>query len=139
MFTDDGVWDGIGTVLIGILLVCVAIVLALETKSLLLGESATREHIDAIESALLQGDDVDRVIHLRTQHVGPDELLIGAKIAVGSDSLVSDVALTINAAEARIRAAVPIAKYIYLEPDIDRAAVAAALRTPVAERAPGLP
>ncbi len=71
LLTDNGVWDGVGTVMIGVLLVAVAIVLALETKSLLLGESATREHIARIEQALLAGDDVDRVIHLRTLHVVP--------------------------------------------------------------------
>lgn len=129
LLTDDGVWDGIGTVMIGLLLVCVAVVLALETKSLLLGESATTAHIDAIEQALMHADEVDRVIHLRTQHVGPDELLVAAKIAVGPDDRAGDIAATINAAEARIRAAVPIAKYIYLEPDIDRVA-AAAVRPP---------
>jgi len=125
LITDNGVWDGIGTVMIGILLVCVAVVLALETKSLLLGESATPEHIDAIEAALLHGHTSERVIAMRTLHVGPDELLVTAKIAVGPDDRASDIAAQIDDAEARIRAAVPIAKYIYLEPDIARAAVPA--------------
>ncbi len=122
LITGSGVWDGLGTVAIGLLLVVIAVVLALETKSLLLGESATREHIDRIEQALLAGDDVDRVIHLRTLHVGPDALLIGSKIAVARTDRGDEIAAAINDAEERVRAAVPIAKYIYLEPDLDRSA-----------------
>ncbi|MFI5642791.1 cation diffusion facilitator family transporter [Streptomyces goshikiensis] len=116
--TGDGVWDGIGTLCIGALLIVIAIVLAAETKSLLLGEAAGTEDVEKIKTALVDGDVVTRVIHMRTLHLGPEELLVAAKIAVQHDDTATEVADAINAAEARIRAAVPIARVIYLEPDI---------------------
>ncbi|MFF2367622.1 cation diffusion facilitator family transporter [Streptomyces sp. NPDC058122] len=118
LLTGDGVWDGIGTVCIGVLLILIALVLAAETKSLLLGESAGPEDTAKIEAAMVDGDTVPRIIHMRTLHLGPEELLIAAKIAVRHDDTAAEVANAINAAEARIRAAVPIARVIYLEPDI---------------------
>jgi cation diffusion facilitator family transporter len=121
LLTDDGVWDGVGTLAIGVLLVSVAIVLAVETKSLLLGEGASPTDVAAIRSALEADPSVERVIHMRTLHLGPDELLVAAKIAVRHDDTAVEVARAIDAAEARIRAAVPIARVIYLEPDIDTA------------------
>ena len=119
LITDDGTWDGIGTVAIGVLLVCVAVVLAIETKSLLLGEGATPEALARIEAALLADDAVQRIIHMKTMHLGPDELLVAAKIAVAPTDNAAEVARSIDAAEARIRAAEPVARMIYLEPDID--------------------
>jgi cation diffusion facilitator family transporter len=119
LLTDDGIWDGIGTLAIGALLVTVAIALAIETKSLLLGEGASPSDVEAIRTALAAGDSVERVIHMRTLHLGPDELLVAAKIAVRHDDSAAEVARAIDDAEARIRAAVPIARVIYLEPDID--------------------
>ncbi|MER5967496.1 cation diffusion facilitator family transporter [Streptomyces sp. NPDC002057] len=118
LLTGDGVWDGIGTLCIGILLIAIAIVLAAETKSLLLGESAGIEDVKKIEDAVVDGDSVTRLIHMRTLHLGPEELLVAAKIAVQHDDSAAEVANAINAAEARIRAAVPIARVIYLEPDV---------------------
>src|SRR5262245_43443611 len=118
LITGSGVWDAIGTTLIGLLLVTVAIVLAVETKSLLLGEPATEEHGNAIEAAIVDGPEVERIIHMKTMHLGPEELLVAAKIAVRATDSASAVAKGIDAAEARIRAAVPIARVIYLEPDI---------------------
>jgi len=120
LLTGNAIFDGVFTLLIGVLLVAVAIVLALETKSLLLGESATEEHVTAIESAILAGEDVDRIIHMKTLHLGPDELLVAAKIAVPAEDNAREVADAIDGAESRIRAAVPIARAIYLEPDIYR-------------------
>lgn len=120
LLTGNGVWDGVGTAAIGLLLVAVAIVLAVEMKSLLLGEAATPDTVDAIERAVLAGDEAERIIHMRTVHVGPDDLLVAAKIAVRHDETAAAVAKGIDAIERRIRAAVPIAKMIYLEPDIDR-------------------
>jgi cation diffusion facilitator family transporter len=120
LLTDNGVWDGLGTLAIGALLVSVAVVLAIETKSLLLGEGAVRATVAEIEAALVAGPEVDRVIHMRTLYLGPDELLVAAKIAVHHDDSAAVVAQAIDAAEARVRAAVPIARVIYLEPDIDR-------------------
>ncbi|KUM94468.1 cation diffusion facilitator family transporter [Streptomyces cellostaticus] len=137
VLTGDGVWDGIGTVCIGVLLVLIALVLAAETKSLLLGEAAGIEEVKKIEDAIVDGDTVTGVIHMRTLHLGPEELLIAAKIAVQHDDTAAEVANAINAAEARIRAAVPIARVIYLEPDIYSEAEAA--KGPDPEATPGGP
>ncbi|KUN06728.1 cation diffusion facilitator family transporter [Streptomyces yokosukanensis] len=137
VLTGDGVWDGIGTLCIGVLLVCIALVLASETKSLLLGEAAGVEEVKKIEAAIVDGDTVTGVIHMRTLHLGPEELLIAAKIAVQHDDTAIEVANAINAAEARIRAAVPIARVIYLEPDIYSEAEAA--KGPDPEATPGGP
>ncbi|GAB2488020.1 cation diffusion facilitator family transporter [Jatrophihabitans fulvus] len=117
--TDEPVWDGIGTCAIGALLIAVACVLVVETKSLLLGESAAPVQVSAIERALV-GEGVERVIHLRTMHLGPDELLVAAKVAMPPGAPAADVARAIDAAEARVRAAVPSARVMYLEPDLDR-------------------
>jgi cation diffusion facilitator family transporter len=118
--TGNGVFDGIATLGIGLLLVAIAVVLAVEIKSLLIGESATPYQIATIHSALLGEPGVDRVIHLRTLHLGPDQLLIAAKIGIKADDDGTDISATIDAAEARIRQAVPAAQVIYLEPDIYR-------------------
>ncbi|MET8681235.1 cation diffusion facilitator family transporter [Streptomyces sp. NPDC004647] len=118
--TGDGLWDGIGTLCIGVLLIVIAIVLAAETKSLLLGEAAGTEDVAKIRESLVDGETVTGIIHMRTLHLGPEELLVAAKIAVRHDDTAADVARAIDAAEARIRDAVPIARVIYLEPDILR-------------------
>lgn len=120
--TGNSLWDGLGTMSIGVLLVVIAVILAIETKSLLIGEGATPAHVSAIERALAEEPLVDRIIHMKTLHLGPEELLVAAKIAVEHDDTAGEVARAINAAERRIRDAVPIARVIYLEPDIDRAA-----------------
>jgi cation diffusion facilitator family transporter len=117
--TGKPVWDGIGTCAIGVLLVAVAVVLVVETKSLLLGEAAAPAVVARIESGLV-GPGVDRVIHLRTMHLGPDELLVGAKLAMPAGATLTEVAQAIDDAERRVRAAVPTARVIYLEPDLDR-------------------
>jgi cation diffusion facilitator family transporter len=117
--TDDGRWDAAGTASIGVLLVLIAVVLALETKSLLLGESASKHDVAAIKAALV-GPGVTSVIHLKTLHLGPEEVLVAAKIEVPAANTAADVAEAIDAAEARVRAAVPIARAIYLEPDLRR-------------------
>ncbi|WAZ22149.1 cation transporter [Streptomyces cinnabarinus] len=116
--TGDGVWDGIGTLCIGVLLILIAVVLAIETKSLLLGEAAGVEDVHKIEAAIVDGDTVTRIIHMRTLHLGPEELLVAAKVAVQHDDTATEIAAAIDAAEARIRTAVPIARVIYLEPDV---------------------
>ncbi|MEZ0070037.1 cation diffusion facilitator family transporter [Streptacidiphilus sp. MAP12-20] len=132
VLTGNGVWDGVGTLCIGALLVAIAWVLAVETKSLLLGEGAGPEAVAAIRAALLAGPDVERVIHMRTLHLGPEELLVAAKIAVRPDADARSVSATINAAEARVRASDPTARVIYLEPDLYSAAEAAAGPDPTA-------
>ncbi|HEY8479578.1 MAG TPA: cation diffusion facilitator family transporter [Spirillospora sp.] len=120
--TGDGVWDGIGTVGIGALLGVVATILAIETKSLLIGESADPEIEQRIVEALESVEQVDHLVHMRTQYLSPDELLIAAKIAVDHDETAADVARGIDAAEAKIRAQFPEAKLIYLEPALSEPA-----------------
>ncbi|GIH73519.1 cation diffusion facilitator family transporter [Sphaerimonospora thailandensis] len=121
VITGDGVWDGVGTIAIGVLLAIIAIILAVETKSLLIGESAAPEVEERICAAAEEASEIDKVIHLRTLHLGPEELLVAAKIAVRHDETAAEVARGIDEAERRIRAAVPIARVIYLEPDLYRA------------------
>jgi cation diffusion facilitator family transporter len=119
--THDDRWDAAGSIAIGLLLGCVAVVLAIEMKSLLIGESASPVMQAAIVKAIESGPDVRRVIHLRTLHIGPETLLVAAKIALLHDDTARSIAAGIDAAEQRIRAAVPIAELIFLEPDIYQA------------------
>ncbi|MEV7965227.1 cation diffusion facilitator family transporter [Sphaerisporangium sp. NPDC088356] len=118
--TGNGVWDGVGTLMIGILLAIIAVILAIETKSLLIGESAVPEIEEKICEALEGSPEVSKVIHLRTLHLGPEELLVAAKIAVEHGDTASDIAKGIDEAERRVREAVPMARVIYLEPDLYR-------------------
>lgn len=119
--THNDRFDGAGSVAIGLLLACVAIVLAIEMKSLLIGEAANPGVEAAIVTAIEAGSDVDCVIHLRTMHIGPETLLVAAKIGVRHDDSAASIAAGIDAAERRVRAAVPIARLIFLEPDIYQA------------------
>jgi cation diffusion facilitator family transporter len=113
-------WDGVGSVGVGVLLACAAFIVGYETKSLLIGESASEETAARIVAALEGGPEKFRLIHLRTSHIGPDNLLVTAKIGVPAELTAADLAAGIDAAEKRVRAAVPIAETIYLEPDIYR-------------------
>ena len=117
LLTGNGLWDAAGTACIGVLLIVIAAILAVEMKSLLLGEGATPENLRAIEAAV-PGEGVDSIIHMKTLHLGPEELLVAAKIAVPPGATAAQVADAIDGAEQRIRAAVPIARVIYLEPDL---------------------
>ena len=126
LITGDGLWDGIGTGMIGLLLVAIAVILAIETKSLLLGEGANPEDVVKIERAILAGAGIERIIHMKTLYLGPEELLVAAKIAVPSTEAAAEVAQHIDETEARIREALPIARVIYIEPDIYRPQAAAA-------------
>ncbi|HEX6352505.1 cation diffusion facilitator family transporter [Actinophytocola sp.] len=119
VITDDPMWDGVGTLMIGALLGVIAIILIIEMKSLLIGEGATPNELDAITAAL-EGGRVQRLIHIRSQYIGPDELLVAAKIALEPGLQLTEVAAEIDAAESRVRDAVPAARLIYLEPDLDR-------------------
>ncbi|WIE53712.1 cation diffusion facilitator family transporter [Curtobacterium sp. MCBD17_003] len=116
--TGNGVFDAIGTILIALLLVAVAVVLGVETKSLLLGEGATPADLQAIKRAILDGPEVDSIIHMKTLYLGPDELMVAAKVAVDGDRRLGDVAAGIDALEARVRSVVPVARVIYIEPDV---------------------
>ena len=118
--TGNGAWDGAGSLAIGVLLGCVATVLAVEMKSLLIGEAADAETEAAIVAALEDGPELECVIHLRTVHLGPESLLVAAKVAVRPERTAAQLAAGINMAEGRVRSAVPIAGVIYLEPDLYR-------------------
>lgn len=118
--TGDGKWDGMGAIAVGTLLLVIAVFLGFEMASMLVGESALPEEEAAIVAALVSAPGVNRVIHIKTLHVGPDELLVAAKIAVDDDDTGAQIAAQINAAEVAVRDAVPSARYIYLEPDLDR-------------------
>jgi cation diffusion facilitator family transporter len=120
VLTGDGVWDGAGSLAIGVLLATAASILAVETKSLLIGEAASEQVQAKIIAALEDGPELVQVIHLRTVHISPDSLLVTAKVAVRGTDSAAQIAAGIDAAERRVRAAVPIAQTIYLEPDIYR-------------------
>lgn len=118
LLTHNGYWDVVGTAMIGVLLIAVAIVLAFEMNSLLIGEAATPEAIAAIKSALGGSAGVTKVIHLRTLHLGPEEVLVAAKIEIEPTASVQRVVEVINTAEAAVRAAAPTVALVYLEPDV---------------------
>jgi cation diffusion facilitator family transporter len=119
VLTGNPVWDGVGTLAIGALLFVIALVLIVETSSLLIGEGANPGLLAEITEELAKAD-VERVIHIRTQYLSPDELLVAAKIALVAELPLRQVAKAIDDAEARVRARVPLATLIYLEPDLDR-------------------
>ena len=118
VITGNPVFDAIGTLCIGVLLVLVAIVLGIETKSLLVGEGATPGDTNAIRDAINANDKVEALIHMKTLYLGPDELLVGAKVAFARTEQLTEVAHSINQLELAIREAVPIARVIYIEPDV---------------------
>ncbi len=119
-FTGDAVWDGYGTLAIGVLLIVITIILMIEMKSLLIGESADPKVVEAIRSAVSIEPAVNRLIHLRTQHIGPEELLVGMKVQFIDGLSVEDVAENVNRIEASVRRGVPTARMIYIEPDVFR-------------------
>ena len=120
VLTGNGVFDGVGTLSIGILLAVIAVVLAVKMKSLLIGVAALVEHDAAIRAALVDGGDIVSVIHLRTLHIGPESLLIAAKIEAAANLSLAALANAIDSAEARVRAVLPLESVIYLEPDLRR-------------------
>ncbi|MFJ5992113.1 cation diffusion facilitator family transporter [Lentzea sp. NPDC092896] len=120
--TGNPVFDALGTVAIGVLLGIIAVILIIEMKSLLIGEGASDKDLDVIIDELAAGK-VQRVIHIKTQYIGPEELLVAAKIALNPGLQLDEVAQAINDAEQRVRAKVPYARLIYLEPDLDRSTV----------------
>jgi len=123
--TGDSRWDGYMTIAIGALLGAIAVVIAIEMKSLLIGEAATHATSQRIEAALVSHPRVLRVIHMRTQHMGPDQLLVAAKLEFDATLSIPELARVIDEAEVAVRARVPIAVRIYLEPDLQREVEAA--------------
>jgi len=118
MFTGDSRFDALGSLSIGILLGIIAIVLAVEMRSLLLGESATEENQKKLERIITSHPGVCRLIHIRTQHIGPEELLVAVKVELAGNLDINGVARTINNLEEQIRLAVDLKLTIYIEPDI---------------------
>lgn len=114
--TGEPRWDGVGTLVIGVLLGIIAIVLAIEMKSLLIGESATEEDRDRLRAALDDSPEIDRVVDLRTQHLGPEELLVAAEVDFADHLSADQMPAAIVAVEERLRATVPAATHVYLEP-----------------------
>ena len=118
VLTGNAAWDAIGTIAIGLLLVLVAIILAIETKSLLVGEGASSTDVVSIRDAINAEEQVESLIHLKTLYLGPEELLVAAKVAFSPKMKLTDVATAIDAIELRVRATVPVARVIYIEPDV---------------------
>jgi len=118
--TGDARWDAVGSMVIGVLLIAIAIVLIIEMKGLLIGESASKADRQAIRDAIVGSARVDALIHIRTQHIGPDEILVAAKVEYDSALTFDQVSEAINVTEADIRRAVPAARMIYIEPDFRR-------------------
>ena len=116
--TGNSVFDAIGTLFIGTLLIVVAIVLGMETKSLLVGEGANDDDLEKIEQAILAGPEAERIIHMKTLYLGPDELLVAAKVGFHADQKLLEVSTAVNVIEQRVRHAVPSARVIYIEPDV---------------------
>jgi cation diffusion facilitator family transporter len=117
--TGDGRWDAVGSGAIGLLLVVIAVFLAWEMRSMLIGEAALPHQQAAMEAALT-GDGIASVIHMRTMHLGPDDILVAAKVAVTATDSAEAVAAAINRAEERVRASVPLRLQIYIEPEVRR-------------------
>lgn len=118
VITGNGLFDGISTIAIGVLLIAVAFIIGFEVKSLLVGEGAGDEDLEKIESALLASSDIDRIIHMKTLYLGPDEFMVGAKVSLAPERTMREVSVIVNLAERRIRDAVPAARVIYIEPDV---------------------
>ena len=116
--TGNGVWDGVGSIVIGTLLGVIAIVLSIEMKSLLIGESATEADENAIRSAIDNSPAVNRLISLRTEHIGPEEILVAAKVEFDGSLTMNQLAGVVDSVEAAIRTSVPNARRIFLEPDV---------------------
>jgi cation diffusion facilitator family transporter len=121
--TGDAVWDGVGTLSIGVLLVCIALMLSVEMKGLLIGESASPADQQKIAAAIEVEPSVTHLIHMRTEHIGPDELLVGAKIELVGGLSMAEAAEAVDRIETSVRRAVPTARVIYLEPDVLRTTV----------------
>ena len=118
--TGNPLWDAAGSIAIGALLCVISVVLAIEMKSLLIGESASQHHIETLTATLTGHPDVLRLIHLRTVHMGPDEILVAAKVELRADLDFAGVAATIDVVEGALRAVVPSIAYLYIEPDVHR-------------------
>ncbi len=115
--TGNARFDGLGTLAIGLLLVTIALLLAVEMKSFLIGESASEADISSVRQALQSDRRVDRVQSLRTEQLGPDEIVVGAEIDLRVEELTGpDVPRALRELEDAVREAVPAARIVYVEP-----------------------
>jgi cation diffusion facilitator family transporter len=110
------VWDGIGTLAIGILLFVIAVILIVEMRSLLLGEGADPRDMARLRESIVAAPHVQRVLHVKTQHFGPEELLVAARIDFSDELSTEELAAAIEDVERLIRETVPYAHPIYIEP-----------------------
>ncbi|HXY93294.1 MAG TPA: cation diffusion facilitator family transporter [Acidimicrobiia bacterium] len=117
--TGNPRWDAAGSLGIGALLGVIAVVLATEMKSLLIGEAVTPALEHTIRTAILDGPEVRRIIHLRTMHLGPEDVTVATKLELTCDTM-PELAQCIDTVEARVRAAAPVARLIFVEPDVYR-------------------
>ena len=118
VITGNPLFDSIGTLFIGALLILVAVILGIETKSLLIGEGASPENVATIRDTINAHQTVESLIHMKTLYLGPDELMIAAKVAFPKATRLVEIATAIDALEADIRAKIPTARVIYIEPDL---------------------
>ena len=119
-FTHEPRWDAVGSIAIGVLLVVVAFILGVEMKGMLMGETALPETRIDLAKALREHQHIQEVIYLHTEHLGPDVLLVAAKAIFEPSLSAADVSRSIDEAEAKMREAVPTARFIFIEPDIAR-------------------
>ncbi|MEI8392688.1 MAG: cation diffusion facilitator family transporter [Actinomycetes bacterium] len=119
-YTHEPRWDAVGSILIGALLIVIASILTIKLKSHLIGEAASPSEVAKIQTAITGHDKVLHLIHLRTEHVGPEELIVAAKVDIEHSLTIHELSTVIDEVEARIRAVVPIAHFIFIEPDISQ-------------------
>ena len=117
-FTDDARWDAVGSIAIGVLLIAIAVILVVELRGLLVGESASPVDHERIRTMLKASRGVLAVLDLRTEHVGPDEILVAAKLEFDHSLSGDDVARAINEMEKTVRAGFPEKLLLFIEPDI---------------------
>ena len=122
ILTRDSRWDALGSIAIGLLLTAIAVALSMKMRSLLVGEPATDSDLQLLRDTLASSAHVQRILHMRTNHLGPDKLLVAAKVEFESHLSAADICAAINVAEVRMREAVSSARYIYIEPDLPRSA-----------------
>ncbi|MFG1923718.1 cation diffusion facilitator family transporter [Cryptosporangium sp. NPDC048952] len=120
-FTGSAYWDGGASILIGVLLAVVAVTLGRDNASYLVGRSATPRVQQAIEQALTETPGVEKVVTLFTQHLGPHELLVAAKVDF-ADGDADQVEHTAEEAERRLREQIPSIREVFLDPTPHRAA-----------------
>ena len=135
--TGNPRWDALGSIGIGLLLGVIAVVLAIEMKSLLIGEAVAPQVDEEIRAAILDGPEVSRIIHLRTQHLGPDDVLLAAKLEFTCATIPELARRDRHRRGARARRRRPTVKLIFFEPDLyDAARDTTPRRTTTPQEAP---